>query len=194
MTSDDGLRRLLLTLAPTARDKLRRVLILDQPDRDAIASELLRFGEANGDRWADVIDTLTMYPDARRSESGTRLNTGREHPHDGPEDGHAQRQLRDTLSLPDPAPRDYRKDERGHPDEERSTPHVALMPWRSDKRPGHRVVERVDRHHEAGRCQHECSPGQPVTPRIDVRALGRLLSERCASSPAPALAVPMPLT
>jgi hypothetical protein len=37
--SEDGLRDLLLQLSPSARDKLRRVLILDQPDRDAIASE-----------------------------------------------------------------------------------------------------------------------------------------------------------
>jgi len=37
---------------------LRGVLILDQPDRDAIATELLRYGDANGDGWADVIDTL----------------------------------------------------------------------------------------------------------------------------------------
>jgi hypothetical protein len=35
----DGLRDVLLTLSPTARDKLRRVLILDQPDRDAIAQK-----------------------------------------------------------------------------------------------------------------------------------------------------------
>ena len=35
-------------------------------DRDAIASELLRYGDANGDGWTDVIDTLTMYPDVRR--------------------------------------------------------------------------------------------------------------------------------
>jgi hypothetical protein len=35
------------------------------PDRDATASELLRYVDANGDGWADVIDTLTMYPDAR---------------------------------------------------------------------------------------------------------------------------------
>ena len=64
--SDDGLRDLLLTLSPSARDNLRRVLILDQPDRDALASELLCYGDANGDRWADVIDTLTMCPDTRR--------------------------------------------------------------------------------------------------------------------------------
>jgi len=51
---------------PTARDKLRRVLILDEPDRDAIASELQRYGDANGDGWAEVIDTLSMYPGVRR--------------------------------------------------------------------------------------------------------------------------------
>ena len=63
---DDRLRDLLLTLSPTARDKLRRALILDQPDRDAIGTELLHYGDANGDGWADAIDTLTMYPDVRR--------------------------------------------------------------------------------------------------------------------------------
>ena len=66
MTSDDDLRGVLLTLSPTARDKLRRALLLDQPDRDAIASELLRYGDANGDGWADVIDTHSMHPDVRR--------------------------------------------------------------------------------------------------------------------------------
>ena len=60
------LRELLLTLSPTARDKLRRVLILGQPDRDAIVSELLRYGDAAGDELADIIDMLTMYPDPRR--------------------------------------------------------------------------------------------------------------------------------
>ena len=60
--SDDGLRALLLQLSPSARDHLRTVLIRD--DRDEIAQLLLRYG--NGDGWADVIDTLTMYPDVRR--------------------------------------------------------------------------------------------------------------------------------
>ncbi len=55
-----------IELRPTARDTLRCVLILDQPDRDAIASELLRYRSANGDDWADVVDTLTMRPDTRR--------------------------------------------------------------------------------------------------------------------------------
>jgi hypothetical protein len=68
-SSDASLHDLLLQLSPSARDKLRRVLILDQPDRGAITSELLRYGDANGDGWADVTDTLTMYPDVRRNSA-----------------------------------------------------------------------------------------------------------------------------
>jgi hypothetical protein len=45
---------------------LRRVLIHDQADRDAVASQLLRYRDRHGDDWADIIDMLTMYPDARR--------------------------------------------------------------------------------------------------------------------------------
>ena len=60
----DSLRDLLLTLSPSARDTLRRALIRD--DRGEIAAELLRYGDANGDGWADVIDTHSMYPDVRR--------------------------------------------------------------------------------------------------------------------------------
>jgi hypothetical protein len=29
-------------------------------------AELIRSGDAKGDGWADVIDTLSMYPDVRR--------------------------------------------------------------------------------------------------------------------------------
>ena len=47
-----------------ARDTLRRVLIHDQPD--AIASQLLRYLDGRGDDWADIIDMLTMHPEARR--------------------------------------------------------------------------------------------------------------------------------
>src|SRR6476661_4315049 len=43
---DSGLRDLLLTLSPSARDHLRTVLIRD--DRDEIAQLLLRYGDANG--------------------------------------------------------------------------------------------------------------------------------------------------
>jgi hypothetical protein len=54
------------TLDPKARDDLRRVLVRDQADRDAIASRLMRYRDQNGQDWADIIDFLTMYPDARR--------------------------------------------------------------------------------------------------------------------------------
>jgi hypothetical protein len=63
---DDSLRALLETLDPKARDDLRGVLIRDQADRDAIASRLMRYRDQNGQDWADIIDFLTMYPDARR--------------------------------------------------------------------------------------------------------------------------------
>ena len=62
--SDDGLRDLLLQLSPSARDKLRTVLIRD--DRDEIAPELLRYGDANGENWANMVAIFTMYPDVRR--------------------------------------------------------------------------------------------------------------------------------
>jgi hypothetical protein len=61
-----ALRALLETLDPKARNDLRRVLIRDQADRDAIASRLMRYGDLNGQGWADVIDFLMMHPQARR--------------------------------------------------------------------------------------------------------------------------------
>ena len=63
---DADFRDLLETLDPKARDDLRRVLIRDQADSDAISSRLMRYCDENGQDWADVIDVLTMYPDARR--------------------------------------------------------------------------------------------------------------------------------
>ena len=45
---------------------VRRVLIHDQADRDAIAAQLLRYRDGHGDGWADIIDFLTMYSEARR--------------------------------------------------------------------------------------------------------------------------------
>jgi hypothetical protein len=49
-----------------------------------IASHLMRYRDQNGQDWADVIDFLTMYPDARRqvvrlldelaAETGPRLS------------------------------------------------------------------------------------------------------------------------
>jgi hypothetical protein len=63
---DAALRALLESLDPLARDALRRVLIHDQADRDAVASQLLRYRDGRGDDWADIIDMLTMHPEARR--------------------------------------------------------------------------------------------------------------------------------
>jgi hypothetical protein len=60
------LRELLLTLAPSAPERLRNVLIRDHADRDATAMELMRHRDENEQRWAHVIDFLTMHPDARR--------------------------------------------------------------------------------------------------------------------------------
>jgi hypothetical protein len=60
------LRTVLATLDPKARETLRRVLIRDQADRDAISSSLMRYGDERGDDWADIIDILTMHPEARR--------------------------------------------------------------------------------------------------------------------------------
>jgi hypothetical protein len=34
--------------------------------RDSIARDLMRYRDDNGQRLADIIDFLTMYPDARR--------------------------------------------------------------------------------------------------------------------------------
>jgi hypothetical protein len=65
MTEPD-LRSLLLMLSPSAREHLRSVLIRDRADRDAIASRLTLYRDENGQDWADIIDFLTMYPDARR--------------------------------------------------------------------------------------------------------------------------------
>jgi hypothetical protein len=61
-----ALRDLLASLDPKARNDLRRVLIRDQADRDAISSRLMRYRDQNGQGWADIIDFLTMNPEARR--------------------------------------------------------------------------------------------------------------------------------
>jgi hypothetical protein len=63
---DVSLQPLLKTLDPKTRDDLRRVLIRDHADRDTIAPRLMRYRDPNGQDWADIIDFLTMYPDARR--------------------------------------------------------------------------------------------------------------------------------
>jgi hypothetical protein len=62
----DGIREMLLMLTPSTREHLRSVLTRDQAHRDAISSRLMRYRDQNGQDWADTIDFLTMYPDARR--------------------------------------------------------------------------------------------------------------------------------
>jgi hypothetical protein len=66
LDEDAELRVLLRQLDPVLRDHLRRVLIRDQADRDAVSSQLLRYRDENGHHWADIIDFLTMNPEARR--------------------------------------------------------------------------------------------------------------------------------
>jgi hypothetical protein len=66
IVADDHLRSLVETLDPNARDTLRRALIRDLADRDAIASQLLRYRDGRGDDRADIVDMLTMDPEARR--------------------------------------------------------------------------------------------------------------------------------
>ena len=64
--ADRDLRSLLQTLDRLARYALRRVLNRDQADRDAVASQLLRYRDRRADDWADIIDMLTMHPEARQ--------------------------------------------------------------------------------------------------------------------------------
>jgi hypothetical protein len=45
---DSDFRAILQTLDPKARDDLRRVLIRDQADRDAISPRLMRYRDQNG--------------------------------------------------------------------------------------------------------------------------------------------------
>ena len=64
--NDATLRDTLMRLDPGARNELRRLLISDQPDRNAIAEQLLRRRTLGADALADLIDLLTLDADARR--------------------------------------------------------------------------------------------------------------------------------
>jgi len=63
---DHNLQALLLTLDSKTRNDLRRVLIRDQADRDAIAARLLKYRDERGTAWADLVDRLTLDPELRR--------------------------------------------------------------------------------------------------------------------------------
>ena len=54
---DANLRAVLETLNPDARDTLRRALIRDQADRDAITSHLMRYRDERGNERADAFCT-----------------------------------------------------------------------------------------------------------------------------------------
>ena len=66
MGEETDLRTLLATLHPKARDQPLPRLIRDQADRDAISSRLMPYRDQNGQDWADILDFLTMWPDAGR--------------------------------------------------------------------------------------------------------------------------------
>ena len=63
---DATLAALLQKLDGGVRSDLRKLLIRDQSDRDAIAEQLLRRGTPGADDLADLIDVLTLDADARR--------------------------------------------------------------------------------------------------------------------------------
>ena len=48
--SELELRKLLLALDSSAREHLLSALIRDHADRDAVASQLMRYGDENGQR------------------------------------------------------------------------------------------------------------------------------------------------
>ena len=80
----DGLRTLLTTLDPKARDDLRRALIRDQAGRDAVSSQLLRYRDGHGGGWADIIDNADDASGgtaegaaAARRDRGCRATLGR---------------------------------------------------------------------------------------------------------------------
>ena len=63
---DAAFADLLRRLPSGVRDGLRRLLIRDQPARDAIAEQLLRLRTPGADDVADLIDLLTVDDKARR--------------------------------------------------------------------------------------------------------------------------------
>ncbi len=70
-------RQLDPTDLQTARDKLRRVLILDQRDRDAIAAELLGLRRCQRRRVGSP-DRHSLHPEVRRREARLLAESGAE--------------------------------------------------------------------------------------------------------------------
>jgi len=61
---DNHLRAALPLLPADARDQLRRLLIRDQPDRDAIAKQLLQRRTSGAVQLAELVDMLTIDDEA----------------------------------------------------------------------------------------------------------------------------------
>jgi hypothetical protein len=51
-------------------------MIRDQAHRDAISSRLMRYRDQNGQDWADIVDYLTMHPEARRQSRQLLADAG----------------------------------------------------------------------------------------------------------------------
>ena len=67
MDDEQALLHTTLSRLPIgARHDLRRLLIRDQPDRDAIAEQLLRRRTEGADQLAELIDMLTIDDELRR--------------------------------------------------------------------------------------------------------------------------------
>jgi hypothetical protein len=65
--SDDELAALLSRLPTPVQVRLREALVADQGTRDDLARSLLRRGDPWATDLADLLDLMTLYPDARRS-------------------------------------------------------------------------------------------------------------------------------
>ena len=64
--SDEDLRAALRSLDPKLRDSLRRLLVRDQADRDAVSSHLLHYRDHAGDTMVEIVDMLTLHPEERQ--------------------------------------------------------------------------------------------------------------------------------
>jgi hypothetical protein len=64
--SDAELSVLLARLPTPVQVRLRQTLVADQATRDDLARTLLRRGDPWATDLADLLDIMTLYPDARR--------------------------------------------------------------------------------------------------------------------------------
>jgi hypothetical protein len=74
----NDLRAVLETLEPKARAALRQALIRDQADRDAIASDLLRYRDESGNDWDEsrTQPPQIAFPGHRKAVDGSKPALG----------------------------------------------------------------------------------------------------------------------